>query len=142
MNANEIRRLAHATNELRPDWPVSSLTTFLTRELASRTYRDAAVALTWVAVDTNPDGTPASDTPKRVLEAGPWWRATNGDTGATTPTPPKRHEQCRDCGRHVNRCLCEHGPTPPTSRPTRADALAGANAARLAAGYAPKKVVR
>lgn len=131
MNANEIRRLAHAINEHRPDWPVSSLTTFITRELAKHTYRDAAVALTWVAVDQKPDGSPASETPKRVTEGGPWWRAACIE-GEQTLTPPKRDEQCRVCGRRLGSCICGNQatkPTPPAAPQTVAEALAAARAA-------------
>lgn len=69
MDLTETTRLAAAINALRPDWPQASLVTFITRDLATRAYRDAAVALTYVAAD------PATQTPKRVLEAGPWWDA-------------------------------------------------------------------
>jgi hypothetical protein len=73
MNHNEAMRIAAATNQLRPDWPVASLVTLLARpELANRPRRDVAVALTWVACDAE------SKTPARVLEAGPWWKAANG----------------------------------------------------------------
>jgi hypothetical protein len=108
MNPNEIKRLAHAINEHRPDWPISSLTTFIAHNLTNRTYRDAAVALTWVACDTKPDGTPATATPKRVLENGPWWQAAviSGDANGGRPNPPKRTEQCRRCGGVLPACAC------------------------------------
>lgn len=107
MNPNEAARLAHAINDLRPDWPISSLRTFIERNLANRAYRDAAVALTWVATDRKPDGTPASDTPKRVLEAGPWWRAAGiEDQALNRPRAPRRDEQCRRCGGLLPGCSC------------------------------------
>lgn len=86
MHDHEAVRLAAAINSLRPDWPVSSLHTFIIRNLAARAYADAAVALTFVAVD------PKSSTPKRVLEAGPWWRATQTEAG--TYRPPRKDEVC------------------------------------------------
>lgn len=106
MTPTEIARLAHAINDLRPDWPIASLTTFINRQLGGRAYRDAAVALTWVAVDSRNDGTPASDTPKRVLEAGPWWRAAAVENpGSTRAHPPKREEECpRHPGQHAGNC--------------------------------------
>lgn len=96
MNGNEISRLAHAVNELRPDWPISSLTTWLTRNLASRPYRDAAIALVYVALDLKADGTWATDRPARVLEAGPWWRAAAVDSSdaGTRPHPVKPGQDC------------------------------------------------
>lgn len=95
MNDNEIRRLAHALDALRPDWPISSLTSFIRRHMANWAYRDAAVALTYVATDTKPDGQHASDTPKRVLEQGPWRiaAAVGGSTSMRTHAP-KPHEEC------------------------------------------------
>lgn len=97
MNGNEAQRLAHAVNAHRPDWMISSLTTFITRNMSAWTYRDAAVALTFVATDAKPDGQPASDTPKRVLEQGPWRvAAAAGGSTAMRTHAPKRHEECPD----------------------------------------------
>lgn len=94
MNENEIERIAHATNALRPDWPVASLRTLLARpELAHKTRRDVAVALTWVACES------ATKTPARVLESGPWWTATNAEGGNTAMRHPTRAEACATCGR-------------------------------------------
>lgn len=137
MNETEKQRLAHALNELRPDWPISSLTTFIAKHFARKPYRDAAVALVWVAVDSKPDGTPASETPKRVLEAGPWHRAVLIDSpGARTAVPPKREESCLTCGRHLNACICGEArvkPEEPASdAPRRVDEL------RVLAGLPPK----
>lgn len=74
MNENEIDRIAAMANALRPDWPVASLRSLLARpDLAARTRRDVAVALAWVACEST------TKTPARVLEAGPWWLATNAD---------------------------------------------------------------
>lgn len=116
MNDNETRRLAHAINELRPDWPISSLTTFIGRSLSNRTYRDASVALAWIATDMRVDGTPASDTPKRVLEAGPWWQAAAvGGANSVVQRPPKPSEECP---KHVGKWADNCGGC-------RADALAG-----------------
>ena len=74
MNENEIERIAAAVNVLRPDWPASSLRTLLAKpELAKRPRRDVAVALAWIACEST------TKTPARVLEAGPWWIATNAE---------------------------------------------------------------
>jgi hypothetical protein len=107
MTETEISRLAHAINELRPDWPISSLTTWIRNNLSKRPYRDAAVALVWVAVDRRPDGTPASDKPARVLEAGPWWRAAAaGEQGATAHRHATPDTACRTCGDELPNCAC------------------------------------
>ena len=90
MNEHEIQRVAMAANALRPDWPTASLVTFIAAKLADRPRRDVAVALTWVACDS------ATTTPARVLEAGPWWRATNADLDQQRVRyPPKREQECR-----------------------------------------------
>lgn len=68
---NELQRLAMMANALRPEWPVRSLLTRLTTTHAARPYRDLAVALAWIATD------PATKTPARLAEAGPWWHATS-----------------------------------------------------------------
>lgn len=137
MTPTEIRRLAHAINALRPDWPISSLTTFIEKtDLRRQPYRDAAVKLAWVAVDIKPDGTPASETPKRVLEAGPWHRAALIESpNSGRPQPPKREEACRTCGRHLDACICDEVRVNP---PKPGDPATGADLARIAAGYAPK----
>lgn len=71
---NELQRLAMAANALRPEWPVRSLLTLLTKH-AARPYRDLAVALAWIATDA------ATKTPARLAEAGPWWTATSMTEG-------------------------------------------------------------
>lgn len=67
---NEIERLAGLGNALRPDWPIKSLRSYLSANLSTRTYQDLAVALSWICTD------PATQTPARLLENGPWWAAT------------------------------------------------------------------
>lgn len=85
LNENEIERLAGAIASLRPDWPAASLRTFIANHHADRTYRDAAVAYAWIATTT-------TETPRLVLEAGPWWRATR-EPGHYFP--PKGETACR-----------------------------------------------
>lgn len=109
MNENEVSRIASAVNQLRPDWPTSSIATLVTSKLGSRTRRDVAVALTWVACDS------ASKTPARVLEAGPWWQAVNAEGSNVIRFPPKRGEDCR---KHP-------GEWPETCRGCASDRLAG-----------------
>lgn len=77
MNTHEIERIAAAMNQLRPDWPTSSLRTLITKSLADRPRRDVAVALAWIACESG------TATPARVLEAGPWWKAAAVETGAS-----------------------------------------------------------
>lgn len=93
---NEAKRLAHAINDLRPDWPISSLTTFFAKhaQIRNRPYRDVAVAMVWVATDMAIDGTWASKTPRRVLEDGPWWQQVVASGAGGRARPPKRDEEC------------------------------------------------
>ena len=89
MTPEQIERLAAATNALRPDWPVSSLRTFIERNLAARAYRDACVAFAWVA-------NTSTETPRLILEPGPWWRAVVvGESNNPTRYPPKIEHECR-----------------------------------------------
>lgn len=90
MNETEAERIALAINVLRPDWPASSLKTLLARpQLAGKPRRDVAVAMAWVAAESE------STTPARVLEAGPWWQAVAVESGrGITRYPPKRGEDC------------------------------------------------
>lgn len=76
MSATEIDRLSCMANALRPDWPVNSLRTFISQH-RGRAYRDVAVALAWIATDAH------TNTPARLNEAGPWWRATTAGDGST-----------------------------------------------------------
>jgi len=79
MNEVEISRIAAAISDLRPDWPAASIRSLLNRpELKNKPRRDVAVALAWVACETD------SKTPARVIEAGPWWKATNAEATGTT----------------------------------------------------------
>lgn len=90
MNENEQARIADMAHSLRPDWPVASLRTLLARhELANKSRRDVAVALAWVACETE------TTTPARVIESGPWWRAANVETpDRTIRRPPQKAEEC------------------------------------------------
>ncbi len=78
ISRDETERRAAMADALRPDWPLKSLTTFIVNELTRRTYREVAIALAWVATD------PATDTPKRMLEAGPWWNASRAQAATVS----------------------------------------------------------
>lgn len=88
----EIDRLAAMAHELRPDWPLRSLLTYLARNHATRAYRDLAVALAAVATDS------ATQTPKRLEESGPWWKAAQAAFGAETPTVGPGRDRCQVYG--------------------------------------------
>lgn len=91
MNEHERQRIADAMHHLRPDWPTKQLLTLLAHpQLADRPRRDVTVALGWVACE------PGTASPYRVLEAGPWWRATGVD--GTGSRPMNRGPWCGICG--------------------------------------------
>ena len=97
MNQTEAHRLAAAVNQLRPEWPLASLSAFIHKHLLGRAYRDAAVALTWVASDAE------TVNPGRVLENGPWWKATQAQAGTvsaiTMRCPEHPDERLWDCAK-------------------------------------------
>ncbi|WP_169923728.1 hypothetical protein [Propionicimonas paludicola] len=109
MNHAELQRLAAAVHQLRPDWRVDSLATFLRRTSAHRPLWDVARELVWIALEpgTAP-GTYANTTPALLEHDGPW-RAALIPTISQTPIPlgwcslhqcedSQRHP-CRDCAR-------------------------------------------
>jgi hypothetical protein len=98
----ELARVAAQANALRPDWPTRSVLTYLEREHATRAYRDLAVAMAYIAAD------PKTQTPKRLSEAGPWWKAT-GEVGGTA-VPSSTQPRCAEPGHEhelaVNCAIC------------------------------------
>jgi hypothetical protein len=126
LSQTETHRLTAAINALRPDWPLASLSSWIRNNLADRAYRDAAVALAWVATD------PETTTPGRVLEAGPWWRAVMADKGTVSTIthrcpehPAERAWDCKPCaeqaipateGAATVRAALAHAPRPPAPR--------------------------
>ena len=111
----QIERLAGMANQLRPEWPVNSLVTFI-RKHRTRAYRDLAVALSWVATDD------ASHTPARLDENGPWWKA-----AAVAEGGARRGDHTMRCPEHDQRLPCEPCKTDVTPPPE--DVLAKARAA-------------
>lgn len=102
----QLSRLAALGNALRPDWPNASLVTFLARNHRERAYRDVAVALAYVACD------PATTTPARLNEAGPWWLVTRDPNAA----PNVRPITCPTCGQihtKAEGCKRDHKPAAP-----------------------------
>lgn len=99
MNDHDLDRVAAAMNLLRPDWPAKSIRTLLAKRLADRPLRDVVVALAWVACE------PASSTPARVLEAGPWWRAAAVDGGQVhVRDVAPVGSRCTTCGLVAEEC--------------------------------------
>lgn len=94
---DEAQRLAAMGNTLRPDWPAGSLLTLISQDLRNRTYRDIAIALAYIATD------PATKTPGRLREAGPWWEAAR----PIAPGTPRGNSRCIACdGFHTPQSPC------------------------------------
>lgn len=92
MNEHEIERIAAAFHTLRPDWPAASLRTMLTKRAAHMPRRDVCVMLAWIACE------PASATPARMFETGPWKRAAAVE-GEQSPRNPRPGEVCHACSK-------------------------------------------
>lgn len=101
----QIERLAGMANQLRPEWPVNSLVTYIKKH-RTRAYRDLAVALSWVATDSD------SHTPARLDENGPWWKA-----AAIAEGGARRGDHTMRCAEHRDQRLpcpsCAEGIKPP-----------------------------
>lgn len=96
---DEIARIAGAMNQIRPDWPVNSLRSFLTNNHASRAYRDLMVAGVVVALDEK------TETPRLLNQNGPWWVAAQRAGGTYTdihfarcPEPGHTSYPAHNCG--------------------------------------------
>jgi hypothetical protein len=124
----QIERLAAMANALRPDWQLRSIQTHIENNHTHRAYRDLAIALAYVATDSE------SSTPARLNQPGPWWRASL--IGDETPTPPRRCETCH--GYHTPDAPHNRPYTPSDWRP----ALANVRAAytQATAGLCPHGV--
>lgn len=111
---NELTRLAGMASSLRPDWEPRAVRAVLARRHRDRAYADLAVALAVICTD------PATATPGRLDEHGPWWTATRAlvtGFGTTPDVGPGREQPC-------NRPGHEHEPAP-TCRLCRAEAITG-----------------
>lgn len=75
----EIQRVAAAMNAHRPDWRLTSLTTFLTDRCAMKPYRTLAIAAIAIATD------PKCATPNLLAQDGPWWAGAFQATGEKPP---------------------------------------------------------
>lgn len=84
---DEAQRLAAMGNALRVDWPAGSLLTLITQDLRHRSFREIAIALAVIATD------PATKTPGRLREPGPWWDAAR----PIEPTAPRGNGKCPKC---------------------------------------------
>lgn len=94
----ELARIAALANALRPEWPIRSVLTYLEQNHTARAYRDLAVAMAHVACD------PATQTPRRLSESGPWWRTTGEPTMTAIPGPHDTH--CQVYGHEGYRLPC------------------------------------
>jgi hypothetical protein len=68
----EAERIAIAIHAIRDDWPITSLVTLISRDLASWPLLDVGVGLMHVALERTLDGKWLTASPARVKENGPW----------------------------------------------------------------------
>jgi hypothetical protein len=94
MDDRELTRLADIGAAARPDWNHRSLRTFLAANLASKAFADVAVALVIVAVQ------PENQTPRLLLDHGPWWQAAGTAFRRQTETPGPGAEPACDRAGH------------------------------------------
>ncbi len=137
LSRTDIERLAAMAHALRNDWPIPSLCTWLMKDHTSRAYRDVAVALAYVASD------PATKTPKRMNELGPWWSASVSGPASQPihfdrcPEPGHTSYPAHNCGACRTEAL--EGTHEPVVDVTRAEIYSeGAEAARAALEEARK----
>lgn len=98
MNEHEAQRIAAAVNQLRPDWPISSVLTIIRKNLLERPRRDVMVAFAWVACEAN------TANPARVLAIGPWWKAAGIEGSAQPREVLQPFERCGICAKPEARC--------------------------------------
>jgi len=83
MNRPEAEQIAAAVSIIRPDWLQTSLVKMLEKH-QHRPARDVALALIWCAYD------PATDSPGRINQPGPWWDVARL-AGAESSRQPERY---------------------------------------------------
>ena len=104
----DAERIAQAIHDLRPEWPAQSVLTLIGNhdDLRTRAYRDLAVALTFVACD------PASLTPGRVREQGPWWQHTTAQKATVSAVTTRCPEHPQHAAWNCPDCDAEAAPPP------------------------------
>jgi hypothetical protein len=130
LNDQQIKILAYALHEIRPEWGIPSMKTLFEK---NRTFADFAPLLeAAVKVARNP----AKKMPSVIFMTGPHWDTTAPDVGKDAPKPPpcEDHEDyeaptCRCCwadvrvgqrpATHIGR---HYTPTEPTEAPADAGA--------------------
>lgn len=117
MTKNQGQALAAFVHEMRNDWDAPGILAQLAKCQHLNAWEVAHALLRLAA-------TPEAKTPGALMTtSGPHWRER---TRVETPMPPRRQEQCLDCGRHLDGCLCGGQVT----RRERGDATAGASLVR------------
>ena len=93
MDDRELTRLADIAAAARPDWNHRSIRAFLAKNFATRAYADVAVAIVILAVQ------PENQTPRLLLDHGPWWQAVGTAFRQQTQTPgPGAEPACERVG--------------------------------------------
>jgi len=99
LSEEAIGRLAFAAHTIRPDWPTTSVVSWLLdNPLPGRTEQDVTVALLWLAAD------PRTKTPARLAYDGPWWRAVARGHAAEPRARVDRSRLCSTCSLPEEEC--------------------------------------
>jgi hypothetical protein len=96
MTPQELDRCATVAALLRPEWPLGSLKTWFVKfsaKHAHRAYIDTLHAIVACYLD------PATTTPARLAENGPWWRAAPNAQPERKITMGTDAQLCRQCHR-------------------------------------------
>ena len=104
----DAERIAQAVHDLRPEWPTQSVLTLIgnSEDLRTRAYRDLAVAFAYVACD------PASLTPGRVREQGPWWQHTTAQKATVSAVTTRCPEHPSNAAWNCPECDADATPPP------------------------------
>lgn len=140
MNEHEAQRIAAAANALRPDWPTSSVLTLIRKNLMDRPRRDVAVAIAWIACETN------TANPARVLAIGPWWKAAGVEGSTHRREVLNPAERCGICSERQERCRAiwadDHEFEADIKKPTTADVPRIVQALKAEVAHTPVEAPR
>ncbi|MBB1511989.1 hypothetical protein H5399_05140 [Tessaracoccus sp. MC1627] len=89
MSREDAIRIAETATAIRPDWLRTSIVTVLA-DFRDRQPRDVHLAMVWVAYD------PATKTPARLREDGPWWHLASTRQPGVAPALPAWHDRYAD----------------------------------------------
>ena len=107
MELQDIQRIAVSVHQIRQQWPVESLKTFIRNRADRMTALDLHLQLIYVAHD------PATTTPARIDQHGPWKYLLTGPREQTVTYREASPRDCGVCNKPESECLKDgHDYTP------------------------------